>query len=257
MFPCKQYHASFVPTGLANQKETANAVNIPAIKVFPHGTVNIFPRGTASYHLYFIRTALQKVGIMLRFFSSFALLLWASTVWAQADFDLGTLGSGVTTAFSGTTVGASNNIDTYSTSGPSEIYDQDIIYQFAVMTQGVLSLTSNDTDANPDMDFFLLSSLTTNLSNGLRQAQAIEANTDTVIVTQNGSWNVPSAGTYYLAVDAYRGNPSAFGTPANGRAGAFSGTLTFAATVPEPTATLLLCVGATAGFAFRRRFCQK
>ncbi|MBC8140192.1 MAG: PEP-CTERM sorting domain-containing protein [Armatimonadetes bacterium] len=186
---------------------------------------------------------------MIRFYFLVASVFLATTSWAQTDADLGTL-SGSILAFSGTTVGASNNIDTYSTVNDTVIYDQDIIYRFAVTTPGVLDLTSNDTDISPDMDFFLLSSLTTTVNrNGLRSAEVIGANTDNQLVTVSGSWNLPTAGTYFLAIDAFRGNPLDPGTPATGRAGAFNGSLSFAATVvPEPTTITLLCVGTFACF---------
>lgn len=191
----------------------------------------------------------QKVDFMTRFYLFAASFLLATATWAQTDADLGTI-SGAVQVFSGTTVGASNNIDTYSTANSAEIYDQDIIYRFAVASPGVLTLLSNDPDSNSgiDNDFFLLSSLTTTTSvvNGttVRMAQAIGANSADQLVTVSGSWDVPVAGTYFLAIDAYRGNLFATGTPATGRAGAFSGSLSFAATaVPEPTTALLLCAG--------------
>lgn len=196
---------------------------------------------------------------MTRFYFLVAFFLFSTAAKAQTDGDLGTV-SAAPLVFAGSTVGASNNIDTYSTVNDAVIYDQDIIYRFAVASPGVLTLFSSDPDGisvgSPDMDFFLLSSLaTTTNRNGLRAAQAIEADTADRLVTVSGLWNLPAAGTYFLAIDAFRGNPLDPNTPASGRAGAFSGTLSFAATaVPEANAALLLCVGAFAGLvgAMRR-----
>ena len=82
------------------------------------------------------------------------------------------------------------------------------------------------------MDFFLLNSLTTTTNaNGLRSATAIASTAANGLVFVDGSWNILSAGTYFLAVDAWRGVPGT-GTPATGRAGAFSGSLSFTAVTP-------------------------
>lgn len=163
-------------------------------------------------------------------------LLTTSVAHAQVDANLGAIISGSPVAISGTTVGASNDIDTYSTGNAAAIWDQDFIYQFNVASGGLLTLDSNDPDTNPDMDFFLLSSLaTTTNTNGLRQATAIAPATPAGgLVFIDGSWNILSAGTYYLAIDAWRGNPTVAATPATGRAGAFSGSLLFAGIAAPP-----------------------
>jgi hypothetical protein len=138
---------------------------------------------------------------------------------ATIDANLGTLGIG-TYSLTGTTVGASNDIDTYSPNGnPAAIWDQDVIYQFTTASPFTISFTSNDPDsATNDNDFFLLNSTTTTFnSNGLRSATQIGAN-----AFISGTYGVQPAGTYFFAIDAWRGNPATAGTPATGRATAFA-----------------------------------
>jgi hypothetical protein len=163
---------------------------------------------------------------------------------AGVDTNLGTLAPG-SYPFSGTTVGADNDIDTYSNANTAAIWDQDFIFQFTTTQTTNLAFTSNDPDATFDNDFFLTSSLATTVnSNGLRQATAIGG---TAFI--NGSYSALSAGTYYFIVDAWRGNPTAAGTPATGRATAFAGTLNLTAFVPPtaPTSTPVALGGSIGG----------
>jgi hypothetical protein len=138
---------------------------------------------------------------------------------ATIDNNLGTLGAG-TYSLTGTTVGASNDIDTYTPNGnPAAIWDQDVIYQFTTASPFTVSFTSNDPDsATNDNDFWLLNSTTTTInSNGLRSATQIGPS-----AFISGSYGVQPAGTYYFVVDAWRGNPTTSGTPAAGRATSFA-----------------------------------
>lgn len=155
----------------------------------------------------------------------------AAPAFAQVDTNLGTLGSG-TYSLTGTTVGATNNIDTYSNGNAAAIWDQDIIYQFTTTSAFSIAFTSNDPDTTPDNDFFLLNSLSTTINaNSLRQATAIGG---TAFI--NGSYGLQPAGTYFFVIDAWRGNPTVAGTPASGRAGAFAVNLSLSAPPPPPAA---------------------
>ncbi|MBC8140195.1 MAG: hypothetical protein H7Y38_02000 [Armatimonadetes bacterium] len=181
-------------------------------------------------------------------------LLTTGVAHAQVDANLGTVLSGSPVAISGTTVGATNDIDTYTTGNATAIWDQDFIYEFNVATPGSLFLDTNDVGGNPiDNDFFLLSSLATTVNaSGLRQAEAIPAIGNFGQVGSDGSWNILSAGTYYLAIDAWRGIPANATTPATGRAGAFNGSLTFTAVGSQPppppsTAAFLSAGGSVTG----------
>ncbi len=155
------------------------------------------------------------------------------------DANLGTIGAG-NTPFSGTTVGQPNRIDTYAPLGnTSAIWDQDYIYQFTTTQTYRISVTTNDPDTNPDNDFFLLNSLATTINaNGLRQANTIQD----ALVFVSGAFGIFPAGTYYLAIDAWRGVPASAGTPAQGRAGAFSGNLNLTA-ITTPTAASVVLGG--------------
>jgi hypothetical protein len=162
---------------------------------------------------------------------------------AGVDTNLGTLAPG-SYPFSGTTAGADNDIDTYAPEGnPAAMWDQDYIYQFTINQPMNLSLTTNDLDTDPDNDFFLTQSLATTVnSNGLREANAIGE-----LAFVNGDYPGLSAGTYYFIVDAWRGNPTAVGTPASGRAGPFSGTLTFSEFGSAPASTAVNVGGSISG----------
>lgn len=156
----------------------------------------------------------------------------SSSAFAVVDFNLGVTAPGVYN-LSGTTVGATNDIDTYSPSGnAAAIWDQDIIYQFTTTVPTTISFTSNDPDgAAADNDFWLLSSLTTTINvNGLRQATQIGA---TAFI--NGSYGLQPAGTYYFVIDAWRGNPTVAGTPASGRATAYNVNLSLSVPPPPPS----------------------
>ncbi len=155
----------------------------------------------------------------------------AAPAFAQVDTNLGSLGGG-TYSLTGTTVGATNNIDTYSNGNAAAIWDQDVIFQFTTTSAFNIAFTSNDPDTNPDNDFFLLNSLATTINaNGLRSATALGAQ-----AFISGSFGLQPAGTYFFVVDAWRGNPATAGTPATGRAGAFAVNLSLSAPPPPPAA---------------------
>lgn len=164
------------------------------------------------------------------------------SVLAQ-DSNLGVLAAG-NTPFSGTTVGQPNRIDTYAPLGNSAaIWDQDYIYQFTTTQTYRIGVTTNDPDTNPDNDFWLLNSLATTINaNGLRQANVVQDAT----VFVSGVFGIFPAGTYYLAIDAWRGNPATAGTPAQGRAGAFAGNLNLTA-ITTPTASSVVLGGSLSG----------
>jgi len=147
--------------------------------------------------------------------------------------NLGNVGAGAI-PFSGTTVGQGNEADTYSPPGnTAAIWDQDFVYQFTTAQSFLIQLTSNDPNGAIDNDFFLLNNPSTfTNSNGLQEATVVHTN----LVEQNGSFGVQPAGTYYLSIDAWRGNPTVAGTPPTGRAGPFSGSLSLS-TIVAPTAT--------------------
>lgn len=172
---------------------------------------------------------------------------FAPAAFAQVDFNLGSLGAGAFPIV-GTTVGATNDIDTYAPiSNTAAIWDQDIIFQFTTTGAFSASLTSNDPDTDPDNDFFLLNSLTTTLNaNSLRSATVVTGQLGGVFVS--GSFGSIPAGTYFLVVDAWRGVPTAAGTPPIGRAGAFNATLSLAAAPVPPTVLYSGTIAATPTF---------
>jgi hypothetical protein len=143
---------------------------------------------------------------------------------AGVDTNLGSLAAG-SYPLTGTTVGADNDIDTYSILNQAAIWDQDYIYQFTTTAPLTASLTSNDPDSTLDNDFFLLPSLTTTVNaSNLRSATVVPGQIGGVYI--NGSFGAIPPGTYYLVIDAWRGDPATSGTPASGRAAAFAATLT-------------------------------
>jgi hypothetical protein len=155
----------------------------------------------------------------------------ASSAFGVVDFNLGATAPGLYN-LTGTTVGASNDIDTYSPSGnPAAIWDQDIIYQFTTSVPVTISFTSNDPDSGTnDNDFWLLTSLATTVnSNGLRAATQLGSS-----AFINGNYGLQPAGTYYFVIDAWRGNPTSAGTPASGRATAYNVNLSLAVPPPPP-----------------------
>ena len=160
---------------------------------------------------------------------------FASPAFADlvVNTNLGNVGAGAL-PFSGTTVGQVNDADTYSPPGnTAAIWDQDFVYQFTTAQSFLVTLNSNDPNGAIDNDFFLLNSLSTFVNaNSLREATTVHDN----LVEVSGSFGVQPAGTYYLSIDAWRGNPTVAGTPATGRAGPFSGTLTLTA-LTAPAAT--------------------
>lgn len=176
-----------------------------------------------------------------------AVALAASPSLAQVDFDLGTIGPGMR-SLTGTTVGADNTIDTYSPlANNAAIWDQDVIYRFQTTSPLTFSFTSNDPDSSPDMDFFLLTSLTTTTnSNSLREAALASQQTALWFVNSQPAFSLP-AGTYFFVIDAWRGVPGGT-TPPTGRAGPYSVNLNL---VPAPSAAALLGLGGL--IAARRR----
>lgn len=152
--------------------------------------------------------------------------------------NLGLLGGGAV-PFSGTTVGRPNNADTYAPAGNSAaIWDQEFVYQFSIAQTSTIGVTTNDPNgATVDNDFFLLNSLATTINvNNLREATILHGS----LVEVSGTFGSFPAGTYFLSIDAWRGNPTGSTTPPTGRAGPFSGTLNIAPLVaPAATQTLL------------------
>ncbi len=178
-----------------------------------------------------------------------ALAAAASSTLAQTiDFDLGNITPGVRN-LTGTTVGASNDIDTYAPLGNTTvIWDQDVIYRFVTSQPLTFSFTSNDPDSSPDMDFFLLTSTATTLNaSNLRQATLASQQTSLWFIDSQPAFTLP-AGTYFFVIDAWRGNPTTVGTPATGRAGAYNVSLSL---VPSPSAAALM--GLAGLVATRRR----
>lgn len=177
-----------------------------------------------------------------------AVAMAASTAHAvmTVNTNLGNLGAG-SFPLSGTTVGQPNNADTYAPVGnPAAIWDQEYVYQFSTTQQMIASLTSNDPNgASVDNDFFLLNSLNTVLNvNNLQEATVVPSQTSVVEVS--GSYGIIPAGTYYLSIDAWRGNPTAVGTPPTGRAGPYNANLNLAAIV-APSATSVFLGGSLSG----------
>lgn len=177
-----------------------------------------------------------------------ALAAAASSTLAQTiDFDLGTITPGVRN-LTGTTVGASNDIDTYTLGNAAAIWDQDVIYRFVTSQPLTFSFTSNDPDSSPDMDFFLLTSTATSLNaSNLRQATLASQQTSLWFINSQPAFTLP-AGTYFFVIDAWRGVPGTAGTPATGRAGAYNVSLSL---VPSPSAAALM--GLAGLVATRRR----
>jgi len=187
-----------------------------------------------------------------RFFAKLAAVAAAvtlgSTCYANliVNQNLGTLAA--TTPISGTTVGQANEADTYFPPGnTAAIWDQDFVYQFTINSPMTIGVTTNDPNGSTlDNDFFLLRDLTTTInSNGLRQATVVHSN----LVEQSGVFGNYAPGTYYLSVDAWRGNPTVAGTPPEGRAGAYAGTinLTPFTPPPPPPSTSTTLGGSTSG----------
>lgn len=132
--------------------------------------------------------------------------------------------------FSGTTVGEGNEADNYAPiSNEQAVWDQDYVYQFTTTQAVQASLTSNDPNGAVDNDFFLLNSLGTTINSfGRNAATTVQP----ALVEVSGAFGLIPAGTYYLSVDAWQGVPGAAGTPAQGRAGPFNGSLSLQAFVP-------------------------
>lgn len=172
-----------------------------------------------------------------------------SAAWADltVNNNLGNLAPG-NYAIAGTTVGNDNGADTYAPiANTTAIWDQDYVYQFNIASAVTASIDTNDPNGAVDNDFFLLTSLGTTVNaSGLNQASGAIGSG---IVEVDGVYGVIQAGTYYLSVDAWRGVPGAAGTPAVGRAGAFSGTLALTAFVPPtpPPSTDAVLGGSISG----------
>jgi hypothetical protein len=116
--------------------------------------------------------------------------------------DLGVLPPG-TRNLVGSTANGANNADYYvNTLAPQGNWGNEYVYQFRLEHSGLVGLTLNETDGDPD--FILLDGLTTTPAGGKNVAQN---DLDTLFLDDplpdSGFFGLLAPGTYYLSVDAF------------------------------------------------------